>query len=82
MGRAAGNLMRLATEWLGSGQMRRWAPPKSNVEHLTLLELVEAVADTTEDDAEVVATVTHMLRSGAVMLRGNFRGEPARRFCD
>lgn len=52
------------------------------VERLTLLELVSAVAETTEDDAEVVATVTHMLRSGAVMLRGNFRGEPARQFCD
>jgi hypothetical protein len=82
MGSAAGNLMRLATEWLGSGPTRRWAPPKRNVEHLTLLELVEAVADTTEDDAEVVATVTHMLRSGAVTLEGNFRGEPTSQFSE
>ena len=68
-----------------SSIMRRVAARLSRsreVERLTLLELIVAVGETTEDDAEVVATVTHMLRSGAVMLRGNFRGEPARRFCD
>jgi hypothetical protein len=42
-------------------------------EHLTLLELVEAVSSVTEDDAEVVATVSHMLRSGSVKLSGSFR---------
>jgi hypothetical protein len=42
----------------------------------TLLELVEAVADVTSDDREVVATVLHLLRSGRVRLIGNFRGEP------
>ena len=68
-----------------SSIMRRVAARLSRsreVERLTLLELIATVGETTEDDAEVVATVTHMLRSGAVMLRGNFRGEPARRFCD
>ena len=43
-------------------------------EPVTLLELVDAICDVTEDEREVVATVLHMLRSGAVKLRGNFRG--------
>jgi hypothetical protein len=42
---------------------------------VTLLELVAAVADSADDDREVVATVLHMLRSGSVMLCGNFRNE-------
>ncbi|MCH7709588.1 MAG: hypothetical protein IH884_13960 [Myxococcales bacterium] len=41
---------------------------------VTLLELVSAVCDVTEDDREVVATVVHMLHSGEVRLCGNFRG--------
>ncbi len=73
MANAASSLMRRVAT--------RLARPH-RVKRLTLLELVFAVAETTQDDAEVVATVTHMLRSGAVMLRGNFRGEPARQFCD
>jgi hypothetical protein len=40
----------------------------------TLLDLVQAVADETEDDREVVATVLHLVRSGRVRLVGNFRG--------
>ena len=40
---------------------------------LTLLELVEAVCEVTEDDAEVMSTVLHMLLSGRVRLAGNFR---------
>ena len=79
---AAGTLMRRATAWLGSGPTKRWAPSSRNVAHLTLLELVEAVADTTQDDAEVVATVTQMLRSGAVTLEGNFRDEPTSQFSE
>jgi hypothetical protein len=47
---------------------------------VTLLELVGAVCDVTEDDAEVVATVLHMLHSGQVRLCGNFRGVPIQRF--
>ena len=43
---------------------------------LTLLELVRAVGDVTEDEREIVATVLHLLRSGRVRLRGNFRGAP------
>jgi hypothetical protein len=42
----------------------------------TLLELVTAICDTTEDDQEVVRTVLHLLESGRVRLCGNFRGTP------
>ncbi len=41
---------------------------------LTLLDLVQAVSACAENEAEVVATVLHLLRSGRVRLRGNFRG--------
>lgn len=41
----------------------------------TLLDLVCAVAEATEDDGEVVATVLHLLRSGTVRLVGSLRGE-------
>ncbi len=41
---------------------------------LTLLELVDTLADLTDDDAEIVATVVHLLRSGRVRLCGSFRG--------
>ena len=40
----------------------------------TLLELVSAICETTEDDKEVVNTVLHLLETGRVRLRGNFRG--------
>ena len=40
----------------------------------TLLDLVRAVSEQTEDDREVVATVLHLLRSGRVRLIGSFRG--------
>ena len=45
-------------------------------EQVTLLELVDAVCDVTDDDQEVVATVLSMLKSGRVALCGNFRGHP------
>jgi hypothetical protein len=40
----------------------------------TLLDLVRAIGDVTNDDREIVATVLHMLRSGRLRLSGNFRG--------
>jgi hypothetical protein len=43
---------------------------------VTLLELIQAVADVTNDEREIIATVTHMLRSGSVRLCGCLRGEP------
>jgi len=40
----------------------------------TLLELVEAVSDYAETDAETVATVVHLVNSGQVQLCGIFSG--------
>ncbi len=48
-------------------------------QHLTLLELVEAVADVTDDEQEIIATVFHMLETGRVKLIGNFRDTPIHR---
>lgn len=42
----------------------------------TLLELVTAISETTEDDQEVVRTVLHLLETGRVRLCGNFRNRP------
>ena len=46
----------------------------------TLLELVQAVAEITGNEDEIVATVLHLLGSGQVKLAGNFCGEPVERF--
>jgi hypothetical protein len=50
--------------------------------YTTLLELVRTIGEITDDEAEIVATVIHMLRSGHVELAGNFRGEPIRKLLD
>ena len=42
---------------------------------MTLLELVNAIADYASSDAEVIATVVQLVNSGAVRLCGNFKGE-------
>jgi hypothetical protein len=41
---------------------------------LTLLDLVRAVSESAANEAEVVATVVHLVNSGVVQLAGNFRG--------
>ena len=41
---------------------------------ITLLELVTTVSEYTTGEAELVATVVHMVNSGMVRLCGNFRG--------
>ena len=46
----------------------------------TLLELVRAVSETTDDDTEVVSTIVHMLRTERVELCGTFRNEPIESF--
>ncbi len=46
----------------------------------TLLELVRAVSETTDDDTEVVSTIVHMLQTGSVELCGTFRNEPIESF--
>ncbi len=40
---------------------------------VTLLEVVQAISDETNDDREVVETVRYLLSSGRVRLCGNFR---------
>jgi hypothetical protein len=40
----------------------------------TLLDLVNAVSAHARSDAEVVATIVHLVNSGAVRLGGTFRG--------
>lgn len=47
---------------------------------VTLLELVTAVGEISNDDEEVTATVLHILRSGRARLCGNFSSEPIERF--
>ena len=46
----------------------------------TLLELVEAISDASNNEREVVATVSAMLRSGRVRLTGTFRHAPRESF--
>jgi hypothetical protein len=41
---------------------------------VTMLELVSTVGDFARTEAEVIATVAHMINSGLVELCGNFRG--------
>jgi hypothetical protein len=40
----------------------------------TLLDLISAVSDYARNEAEVIATVVYMVNSGAVRLRGTFKG--------
>ncbi len=51
--------------------------PASEPMSVTLLEVVRAVGDITSDDHEIVATVLHLIASGKIRLRGNFRGSSA-----
>ena len=55
-------------------------PQDSEFGEFTLLEIVQAICDVTEDDSEVVATVRHMLHSGRLRLCGNFRNAPPEAF--
>jgi hypothetical protein len=41
---------------------------------VTMLELVTTVGEFARSEAEVIATVAHMVNSGLVELCGNFRG--------
>jgi hypothetical protein len=56
------------------------APVVQEARSTTLLALVRAVSEVTQDDREVVATILHMLRSGEVRLCGNFRNAPIEDF--
>lgn len=50
-------------------------------EEVSLFELVEAVAEYSDSEREVVATVMHMLRSGRVQLRGSYPEPMAAKLC-
>jgi hypothetical protein len=54
--------------------LRELPSPDSDPAGTTLLDLVRAVSEDTEDDREVVAIVLRLLRSGRVRLSGSFRG--------
>jgi len=47
---------------------------ESAVVETTLLELVQTIGELTDDDREVVSTVSELLKSGHVRLIGSFRG--------
>jgi hypothetical protein len=49
-------------------------PKEADPIDTTLLDLVQAVSQETEDEREVIATVLHLLRSGRARLIGSFRG--------
>lgn len=54
---------------------------EADPDSINLLELVEAVAEFSESEQEVVATVMHMLRSGRVLLRGTYSEPAAAKLC-
>ncbi len=47
--------------------------PETELEPMTLLDLVYAVVDSASSDGEAVATILHLLESGQVRLAGQFR---------
>jgi hypothetical protein len=49
-------------------------PQEAEPVDTTLLDLVHAVSQETDDEREVVATVLHLIRTGRARLTGNFRG--------
>lgn len=49
---------------------------ENEVINVTLLELVKAVTEVSENESEVIATVAHMLESGSVSLTGFMPEEP------
>ena len=62
-----------AVQWV-----ERTRVPQIDPQVTTLLELVAAVADYAETDAEVVATVQRLINTGRVELIGAFRGADVR----
>jgi hypothetical protein len=60
---------------------QRSVPQEADMEtqsQLTLLDLIEAVAEVTDSEAEQVSVVAHLVNSGRVRLTGNFRGAQLR----
>jgi hypothetical protein len=50
------------------------APRRQAVQVMTLLDLVTAVSEEAKTEAEVIATVQHLINSGRVQLVGHFQG--------
>ena len=59
---------------------RRGRPDADVLVSTTLLDLVRVLGEITDDESEIVATATHMLRTGSVTLTGSFRDTPLDRF--
>ena len=59
----------------GARQEAEMETPQSQ---LTLLDLIEAVAEVTDSEAEQVSVVAHLVNSGRVRLSGTFRGAQLR----
>jgi hypothetical protein len=59
-----------------------FALPEARVLETTLLDLVRAVSEECGSEAEVVATVLHMLGTGRARLCGSLRGKSLRELCD
>lgn len=56
--------------------------PAHECAEITLLDLVSAVSEECTSEAEVVATVLHLLASGRARLCGNFRHASLRDLCE
>jgi hypothetical protein len=54
--------------------VRKEAVPMATPYKSTLLDLVQAVSEFTSTDDEILATVTHLVNSGKVLLGGAFAG--------
>lgn len=50
------------------------APEATTTIAVTLLELISAIGECTDDENEVVATALYMIERGSVRLMGNFAG--------
>jgi hypothetical protein len=56
--------------------------PEGRVLETTLLDLVRAVSEECSSEAEVVATVLHILGTGRARLCGSLRGASLRELCE
>jgi hypothetical protein len=75
LGRRTGeaSIMRAAVKTFSSNTCWQLRHANGSID-TTLLELVQAIAQNTSNEREIIATVRHLLRTGRVRLTGNFRG--------
>ena len=75
LGKRAGKASIMSTVVKAVSSNRRYPhQPGGESIDATLLELVQAIAQSTNDERQIIATVRHLLRTGRVRLIGNFRG--------